>query len=160
MTSHLPQIDVNDRPFDLIDALEDIKTRVNALVDDKAVIVYSQTDLEEMPESDPRLQSPDQGFVSIMYAGMVPQSGNVQGNVGTTARFVIIASFKNDKLRVKGIEKPITMLRFMTELRRVLVTQRAPNNKVYHFKGENAFEIPGKGDGYAQEWNLSLTAFS
>lgn len=160
MTSHLPQPNVNDKPFDLIEALNDIKNRIDALVDDNSVIIYSQNDLEDMPEADPRLQRADQGFVSIMYAGMRPQNPNVQGNVGTVARFSIVASFKNDKLRVKGIEKPITMLRFMTELRRLLATQKAPNNKTYIFAGEGAFEIPGKGDGYMQDWNLSLTTFS
>lgn len=160
MTSHLPQINPADRPFDLIATVEDLKKRVDTLVDDKAVIVYSQADIEELPESDPRLQDPDQGFVSIMYAGMRPQNPNVQGNVGTVARFSIIASFKNDRLRVKGIEKPITMLRFMTELRRLICAQKAPNTKTYTFASEAAFEIPGKGDGYIQEWNLSLTTFS
>lgn len=160
MTSHLPTPNAANKPFELIDTINNIKERINTLVDDSAVIVYSQNDLEDMAEADPRLQKPDQGFVSIMYAGMRPQGDNVQGKLGTTARFVIIASFKNDKLRVKGIEKPITMLRFMTELRRLLAGQKAPNNKTYTFASEAAFEIPGKGDGYMQEWNLSLTAFS
>ncbi|AUR95993.1 tail-completion protein [Vibrio phage 1.215.B._10N.222.54.F7] len=151
-----------NRPFELIDALDDLKAKIDKLVNDESVIVYSQNDLEGMPELDPRLQDPDQGFVSIMYAGMRGRTGakNVSNGVDTTARFVIAVSFKNDKLRIAGIESPVTMIRFMTELRRALTKQLAPNNKTYTFISETPWDIPGKGDGYAQEWNLSLTAFS
>ncbi|AEH21870.1 VHS1057 protein [Vibrio phage 1] len=160
--SHLPQPDVKNKPFDLIDALDDIKKHVDALVNDASVIIYSQNDLENMPEIDPRLQDPDHGFISIMYAGMRGRNGsnNVSNGVDTSARFVIAVSFKNDKLRIHGMEKPVTMVRFMTEVRRALAKQKAPNGKTYTFVSETPWEVPGKGDGYAQEWNLSLTVFS
>lgn len=155
-------VNAKEKPFELIDALDDIKSKIDGLVNDESVIVYSQNDLENMPQLDPRLQDPTQGFVSIMYAGMTGRngSGNVTNGVDTSARFVIAVSFKNDKLRIAGLENPVTMIRFMTELRRALVKQKAPNNKTYTFIRETPWDIPGKGDGYAQEWNLSLTAFS
>jgi len=149
-----------DKPFEIIDALNDIKAKIDALVDDPAVIIYNQEELEQLPSADPRLVDPNKGFLSIMYAGMRPASNNVQGNVSTVGRFVIVASFKNDRLRVKGLENAVTMIRFMSLLRRALAQECAPNNKRYTFKGEGAFEVPGKGDGYMQEWNLSLTTLS
>ncbi|QNJ59179.1 tail-completion protein [Vibrio phage vB_ValS_PJ32] len=155
-------MNVKDRNFDLVDALDDIKKRVNELVDDNAVVVYNQNDLEKAPSVDSRLQDPDQGFVSIMYAGMRSESGKgtAANGVSTIGRFAIAVSFKNDGLRMAGIEDPVSMVRFMSELRRALVAQKAPNNKTYTFVSETPWEIPGKGDGYMQEWNLSLSAFS
>ena len=148
--------------FQIVNAIEDIKKRINDLLDTDAIIVYSQSELEKIPQGDERLRDPNKGFVSVMYAGMAAQEGAKVANQGmsTTGRFGVVVSFTGEDKRLKGLADPVDMIKFMTHIRTALIGQCAPHNQKYSFVRESPITIPNRGDGYAQEWKLPLSAKS
>ncbi|ANO57648.1 hypothetical protein [Vibrio phage vB_VhaS-a] len=148
--------------FQIVNAIEDIKKRINDLLDTDAIIVYSQTELERIPQGDERLRDPNKGFVSVMYAGMAAQEGAKVANQGmsTIGRFGVVVSFTGEDKRLKGLADPVDMIKFMTHVRTALIGQSAPHNQKYSFVRESPITIPNRGDGYAQEWKLPLSAKS
>ncbi|AET42251.1 hypothetical protein VPEG_00101 [Vibrio phage SIO-2] len=146
----------------ITNAIEDIKRRISEMLDTDAVIVYSQSEIEKLPEADSRLINPDHGFVSVLYAGMAAQDGAkvVNHGMNTVGRFGVVVHFKGDGVRMQGLSSPVDMIQFMTQVRKALIGQPAPHNQKYSFVRESPISIPNRGDGYAQEWKLPLSAKS
>ncbi|APD18985.1 hypothetical protein [Vibrio phage J14] len=49
------------KKYQIVDAINDIKARIDAIIDSEVSIVYSEEDLAAMPAGDTRLIDPDQG---------------------------------------------------------------------------------------------------
>ncbi|UYD21503.1 hypothetical protein [Vibrio phage 29Fa.3] len=150
------------KKYQIVDAINDIKARIDEIIGGEVSIVYSEEDLAAMPEGDMRLTDPNQGFVSVHYIGMAAQDGAKTATNGrsTVGRFGVMVSFSTEGLRVRNMESAITMLPFMSEIRRALIGQSAPHGQKYAFVRETQMPIPHRGDGYAQEWKLPLSAES
>ncbi|UOX39943.1 tail-completion protein [Vibrio phage V-YDF132] len=138
--------------------MEDVVAKVNEILDGTSVIVYNSSDFEKMIRGDSRLVD-DDGFVAVMYAGMAANK-SASGGISTLGRFVILVSFSEDKLRIKGLEDPLNMIGFMRKVRGALAGKMAPNNQKYTFVSELPVDFESKGDGYSQQWTVPLTVNS